>query len=241
MNNKNTDNRQQVRIIDKLLHCGLPFALFRAPQHEPTLYLQLDAEVKCLHHDDTDLQGFIYAPFEETQETPTILIRPDLLAHGWGDMETQLAGITASAPMCLDTLTRPSAEQEDASYKTRFHLCLEAIHRGEFNKLVTAKCQCAKGTDHLHDHEATVFLQALEAYPGNMVHLVYTPLTGLWIGASPELFLSQREGIWQTMALAGTQAKGEGTWSAKNIEEQDYVARFIHDLLVSLEATMESE
>ena len=67
-----------------------------------------------------------------------------------------------------------------------------------------------------------------------MCVLYYHPDYGLWMGASPELLVSEHNGIFKTVALAGTKPDtGESTsqiaWSQKEIEEQAMVSRYIID------------
>ena len=73
-----------------------------------------------------------------------------------------------------------------------------------------------------------LFEKACESYPRVMVALVFTPQSGLWLTATPEVLLAGGDGQWQTMALAGTLAyKDDLRWSDKNIQEQRYVATYI--------------
>lgn len=66
------------------------------------------------------------------------------------------------------------------------------------------------------------------SYPDAYVFCFRTPSAGLWLGASPELLLSGRNGRLFTMSLAGTRKRGETAgWSAKNIREQAIVTDYI--------------
>lgn len=72
------------------------------------------------------------------------------------------------------------------------------------------------------------FSALCERYPHAFVYCYNTPLTGLWMGASPELLCEHHDGTVRTMALAGTKRIGDTSpWDTKNIEEQAFVARFI--------------
>lgn len=74
----------------------------------------------------------------------------------------------------------------------------------------------------------------LAEFPATWRFIYYTPATGLWFGASPELLFENdsREGRSHTMALAGTRPLGTpGPWDDKNIEEHELVVRFIVDAL----------
>ncbi len=75
---------------------------------------------------------------------------------------------------------------------------------------------------------AATFMLLLNKYPEAYVFCFSTPQTGCWIGASPELLLSGKSGVFSTMALAGTRkALSSGPWDQKNLKEQKMVADYI--------------
>jgi len=71
------------------------------------------------------------------------------------------------------------------------------------------------------------------SYPNAFCSLVYAPGKGIWLGASPELLISDNELRFKTVALAGTkrpeqnQQLTEIAWTQKEIEEQAFVSRYI--------------
>lgn len=68
------------------------------------------------------------------------------------------------------------------------------------------------------------------AFPNTFRFLYYTPSTGMWIGASPELLLDCdfRTHKLGTMSLAGTrESDNTGPWNNKNIVEHNIVTRYI--------------
>ena len=86
------------------------------------------------------------------------------------------------------------------------------------------------------------FMKACRMYPRLFVALVYTPQSGMWLMATPEILLKGEQGKMQTMSLAGTQKAEpsrtiadypiEGVeWSLKNREEQQYVTDYIEDCI----------
>lgn len=78
------------------------------------------------------------------------------------------------------------------------------------------------------DLDAT-FENLCSAYPEAFVFMFSSPVTGTWIGASPEL-LTRKEGDYLlTMALAGTRPRSDEDyeWDVKNIDEQAMVTEFI--------------
>lgn len=90
------------------------------------------------------------------------------------------------------------------------------------------------------DSLKALFLKTCRMYPRLFVALVYTPQSGLWLMATPEILLKGEQNQMATMSLAGTQ-KAEPSktiadypvegieWSEKNREEQQYVTDYIED------------
>lgn len=61
--------------------------------------------------------------------------------------------------------------------------------------------------------------------------IYYTPLTGLWLGATPELIVDKRGDTIRSMALAGTKSADDDTpWDRKNVEEHQFVLSHILDV-----------
>ncbi|MCK9269810.1 MAG: isochorismate synthase, partial [Bacteroidales bacterium] len=82
---------------------------------------------------------------------------------------------------------------------------------------------------------ASLLLFLKQKYPTAFVYLFYTPVTGWWMGATPELLLQGRAGKYQTMALAGTRPFNPQThqlpWPEKEQLEQKFVTDYILDKL----------
>lgn len=80
---------------------------------------------------------------------------------------------------------------------------------------------------------AAAFTKLCHKCPDAFVFAFSTPLTGCWLGASPELLMeSNGNNVLRTMALAGTRPFGTpGKWDDKNIEEQKMVTDFIEECL----------
>ncbi|MDE6026945.1 MAG: chorismate-binding protein, partial [Muribaculaceae bacterium] len=77
-------------------------------------------------------------------------------------------------------------------------------------------------------HLADSLISLGTSFPDAMVFCFFTPQSGLWIGASPELLLQKSDDSLFTMALAGTRlADTQKAWDEKNIEEQKMVANYI--------------
>ncbi|MEM9858843.1 MAG: isochorismate synthase [Bacteroidota bacterium] len=107
---------------------------------------------------------------------------------------------------------------------------LEEIYQGTFQKIVPSRNKRVELSETFNHGE--FFNTLCASYPGAFVSMVYTPQSGLWMGASPELLLELDGDIFKTVALAGTQpyegqSLTEVAWTQKEIEEQAFVSRYI--------------
>ncbi|MDR2533356.1 MAG: chorismate-binding protein [Tannerellaceae bacterium] len=78
---------------------------------------------------------------------------------------------------------------------------------------------------------AEAFARACLGYRSAYVFMFRSAASGLWMGCSPEILLSNEKNEWKTVALAGTAADREGLFSTKNMEEHLVVVDYIHDAL----------
>ena len=223
------------------------FAVYRLPhQQQVTLVSQTTGKPQEQPSCEAlnDQQGFVMAPFSISDNTPLLLIRPDeVRTFACGDMSMLRSDLEFAAsklpPSYVQTLSllRPNSEQACyAADFTRFHASLKS---GRFSKLVLSRCSISilppSPTSPLD-----LFQRACTMYPRLFVALVYTPQSGLWLTATPEILLEGDGCRWRTIALAGTmklkdnELQGEGehlTWSTKNIQEQRFVATYLRSCL----------
>ena len=204
------------------------FALYRFPYADH--HVRLEGEtlefLSCAQLNGQ--AGFVIAPFEVKTEQPIVVIRPDRL-------ET----------VALPEETKPTADRETSvpteptpDYAIDFANFHAQLRQGTFRKIVLART--VDETAAMPVEPVELFHRACARYPRLFIALVYTPQSGLWLTATPEILLEGGDGAWRTIALAGTmklekeQLDGEGetvTWSTKNIEEQRIVATYVAECL----------
>lgn len=232
---------EQQKTIQHLLDSGCSFALYRLPGSKYVELVLQDAKIaQPARFEEIHTEGFIFAPFIETNKRPTILIRPDRTANGWEDIERIAQTLHPAKQQKLPKLVNKHAHIETATksvdYKTAFERLHKKIIDGHFKKLVLSYCQANK-EEHLLGHEAAVFLKAITAYPNAMVYLVNAPHCGRWMGCTPELLLQKTGNLYHTVALAGTTDNKTAEWDAKNIYEQDVVSEYITKTLQTIGAS----
>jgi isochorismate synthase len=190
-------------------------------------------------------EGFVFAPFHITDAHPLLLIQPHALLSGWKDIHSfistwenvQETGEEGHQPTAV-------AIAGKAAYLSAFDRFLTELQSGQFGKLVLSRCAAEpRGKDF---SVAESFVRACETYKNTFVYLFSSPVSGTWMGSSPEVLLQGRQGEYQTVALAGTRkAKpehpGVTRWDVKNKSEQLFVADYLRDVLIRNAESWSSE
>ena len=226
-----------VTLVAERMNRCTPFACFRLPgegcavheiglQHEARAVATTAKELREREH----LAGFLMAPFVVTTETPMLWIEEEQKEQGASVLE-----LATCDEMQLESFppVAPIPQALPDSYRVTFARFIEHLEEGMAEKLVLA--HRAELPSIATAQVVGVFDKALTHYPNAFVSLCYTPQSGLWLCATPEMLLRGDGADWQTVALAGTmprQADGEpSVWSEKNRREHHYVQRFIGELL----------
>jgi len=117
------------------------------------------------------------------------------------------------------------------AYSTAFATLKNALDLRVIDKIVLARKM--EVSDVPSDVLPDVFEQLCHSYAGAFVYFISHPLTGKWMGASPESFLEKEGNYLQTVALAATRGSNMHTedWDLKELEEQGLVSVFIDEVL----------
>ena len=245
------------------------FAIYRLPyQKECTLMIQHEGEpLKLKSYTELNgKRGFVMAPFAVSPDQPILLIEADDVRsvdvsrkeeggkRKENSTETLSSFLVESYNQIISPssfLLPPSSKESSLSSRQRYHIDFSNFHsnllNGEFQKIVLSRCvQEPRREEQL---PMTLFQTACELYPRMFISLVYTPQSGMWLMATPEILLEGGGNDWHTIALAGTMklegellsfdsppVKGEArlsdiAWTTKNIQEQRYVATYLMECL----------
>lgn len=201
------------------LRKGVSFYAFRRPDGKDTVFGAARSWDRGMREG-----GFVIAPFDlESGEIRTVI--PSLSYEE-----------IASLPDCASAQESPECPFPESSTTRCDHAsavrAVSGYHRKHGGKTVISRVivseDCIIDVDSLFDALCRLYADAA-------VFCFFTPESGLWIGASPELLLSQSGGRLNTMALAGTRVCGtNGAWDDKNLEEQSLVTDFIMDAMDGL-------
>ena len=201
------------------------FALFRLPyEHRCSLLTGDSVEVGTLTA-LSGMSGFVVAPFAPSARHPVVMIRPDrqrvLDTVDDADLP-DVAGLLAP----LNISGSPDVSCLRAGYHADYSNFHAHLTNGDFQKLVLSRSVAY--AHHGEEKPVELFRRACQRYPRLFVSLVFTPQSGLWLTATPEILLSGHGNDWMTIALAGTMPYAdEVSWSEKNIQEQRYVAVYM--------------
>ena len=222
------------------------FALYRLPhEQQVTMVAQTEGEplelASC--EDLNGRTGFVVAPFAVSTATPIVLIQPDIVktfpsvSDFVSDESNQFPWEKLSVSLG-ETTSFLGGNSNKTTYSDDFSRFFLHLNNGDFCKLVLSRCAEVPVTENVSPLE--LYQRACQLYPRLFISLVYTPQSGMWLMATPEILLEGIDNQWRTIALAGTmklegddlQGEGENmTWSTKNIQEQRYVATYLMNCL----------
>lgn len=238
----NLPNRHIQNLLDCLTRSRLSFALYRLPWTDECYFvLQQSGDVEQLA-DIRELnkkKGFVMAPFLQSDHHPLIVIRPDITAYDWDEISEAISSLVcADALLTCKNQTEKlspfvSEETDKERYTQAFERFITPLQKKHFQKLVLSR----SSTKHINDDFSPLaaFVRACNNYPRMMIYLCHTPVSGTWVGSTPEILLSGHGKEWHTVALAGTMPMQNEVmpmdWDKKNQDEQGYVADYIRRII----------
>ena len=229
-------------LITRLIGSEYSFASWQLPnESERQLIVCLDNVSQTSKPLSEIFSGFLINAFEDDHPPQPFHIKADLI---FAKNEPTISS-TVSSELIDAFVTRiskkPNERTDDIPSKLDrptsgpFELlvekAVEEIKAGRFEKVVLSRFEEVSLNPQF---EINDFFDSLcKASPSAFCSMVYVPDKGLWVGASPELLISQNEVEFKTISLAGTKKMeecdqlSEIAWTQKEIEEQALVSRYI--------------
>lgn len=182
--------------LNELQKYEVSFALYRLPRQKD-LHLISSPSCRCFKQWEelTAYSGFVFAPFDLSKNQPLVLIEPQLHAVGIKDAAQTIRTFLENTEQLsranqhnLPDWALASIESQRQSYHESFSKLHQALFQGECSKLVLSRAaayQCDLSID-----LGVCFLKACTLYPNLMISLIHTPITGTWLGSTPEILLS---------------------------------------------------
>ena len=213
-----SSQRIVLQAIDEALATGASFFAYRLPGEAD---IHFGCQVAGKEADAAE--QFVVHPFVDDDSSPEVCIVAHLNAEDF--LASKLSVHHSLLPI---TQTGTSLEQ----YLDTAHRCIDALQSAEVSKVVLSRVIVQPATSAVWGNR---FMQLAQSMPHAFAFVFNTPITGAWMGASPELLLSAHGEMLNTMALAGTKAADDSRpWTAKEIAEQRYVATYIEQAFARL-------
>jgi isochorismate synthase len=230
-------NKGLIAIHNACIAKNLPFVSFRLPQQEQsTTYIQIapgNGEWNSIR-DISGQTGFLLSPFDTRNGHRHILIKPDLVFD-----EKDISRETIRKVESLEERPQPRWNGGEPvitgreAYMEQVDAIKSSIANGAFQKAVLSRIRVVEGN---HMELVPKLFQTICRKHPNAFSYLFKSDEHFWLGASPEPLLRLREGRISTVSLAGTRPYAEkhmniNKWTAKEVLEQEYVTRYIHDVL----------
>lgn len=220
----NNENKSQPTAIPT----GWSFACQRRPGAERVRVVASPAAQALTPpewHTVLDRAGYLTVPFDAQQEASE-WIPADLCFECTVDELIQ----TGIMPPPLPSFSG-NAIMDASTHRHCLEQMMAQIDKNHLTKVILSRILPHPATI---DQAADIYHRLCAAYPQACVYWFYTPRSGMWMGATPELLLRGHRHDYQTVALAGTRSSDvppSHPWNAKELEEQALVSRFIHGIL----------
>lgn len=195
--------------LEALLKDGLPFVAFKPPNaKEVQVYYQKDNVLYKTH--DFSEAGFLMAPFETSDRYCYI---PNTFRQSFPIPSQD--SIVHSNHVIVD--------DNKESFVAVVQNALEEFKEKKLEKVVVSRVLPVR----VHELKpAQTFQNLVLLYSSAFVYYWHHPVTGSWMGATPERFANLKGRQLHTIALAGTSPVNEdqpAAWSSKEIYEQQLV------------------
>ncbi len=221
--------------IDQHINKHLGFAIYKLPySSEIHLVVQNSGQLFTTHSlsDIDNKEGFVVSPYNLNHQLPIVIISPQHTACGISNVISTINSLPTTEHT-LPAPTLPVHNMSKTEYEQTFRKFIQHINNADVDKLVLTRTQSMLKKISV----GKIFVESCEQYPRMMIYAMFTPISGTWIGCSPETLVDGGNGKWTTMALAGTKLyDNKHQWDDKNKEEQHVVEAYISHILNNLGA-----
>lgn len=204
----------------------LPFVVYSKPNL---------LEVKALLQENEELfftenfkeSGFVFSPFDTQKKSIIIPNKKSNLI----ETEAIVFENTNYGKIKKNSNTN-QFQQQKINYQELAEKTILKIKEATYKKVVISREERMVLKE---KNSIKLFLRLLETYKNAFVYCFYHPKVGIWLGATPETFLSIKGTQFKTMSLAGTKKVSDtNEWQKKELEEQQLVTNFISDNVSAL-------
>lgn len=214
-----------ITAAEACLQHNIPFALFSLPGSDELRFMASlpDSEGRSAAHMRTPGDCFFISRFG-ADEPYMAGVRADMDAHAvlrWIETHPQQSFEAASELPYRHSTVRVGWERAFTAMRGRL--------RRHGGKVVLSRHTAIFSSRPL----VSLAVRYIALTTANFGYLCFTPETGVWYGSTPELLLeSDGNGVFRTMALAGTRWDPAVQWDIKNLAEHATVVSYIQYCLV---------
>jgi isochorismate synthase len=172
--------------------------------------------------------GFLFSPFQD-ENLPTIVIPNENIHTGWTfEIDSYPSPLDNAEPLRNIFFTNIVNFDE---YTFQINYLKDNYLKDNTKKIVLSRTKMFNAFDYKLLPE--IFEQLVHEYKHAFTYLLYTPNSGIWLGATPETLLNISNNGFSTMALAGTTeySANKYVWTEKEIREQQHVVTFVRKKL----------
>lgn len=191
---------------------GLPFVIYSLPDSND-INVVLQKNDTLYNTDCYAEECFVFAPFDYHEKAFYIPLEKS---------ELTVTKVSLEEIDKKDIVVNEDSQKKEI-YCEQVKSVLRSINSGNASKIVLSR----KKEIELKQFEISVLIKRLfNLYPTAFRYVWFHPQTGLWCGASPEVFLKTEGVSFTTMALAGTQMVKKDKvphWNFKELNEQKIV------------------
>ncbi len=225
------EGRIDYSFIEHCLKNRISFAAYTLPnQNQFTMMIQKAAYPQKINSTDnlSKLTGFLLAPFDTTTSSKLLIQNDFFLSEGQTNLEASLF-IQKTIHQTKDSNELPFATSHE-TYKNQFETIKDLFKKNKARKIVLSRIISTYKKNEVSFSE--IFKSINQAYLTSFNYLLFTPNSGIWMGATPEKILRIDGDSASTVALAGTQARKASSdhkyeWGDKEKDEQKIVVDFI--------------
>ncbi len=221
----------QKEVLAKCIQNKISFSIFRYPGEDNNL-LMISEDVSSFDKnqlsDFIDKDGYIIAPFS-FENNKGVFLKNTIVVEDFTDKSRVEYIINSTGNEELEKEKNLYADY--GIYLAQFEQLFSSIEKGDIQKAILSR---VKHIDSFSSQMAVDLYYQLSTFYNNAYSFMYyTPYTGLWVGATPELLLQVKNDLVQTVSLAGTRkyAGNEEAWNKKELDEQQYVSDYMDGLL----------
>jgi isochorismate synthase len=207
-------------LLSQKIDLNLPFVIYKNPgSGKLSVWQQLNSDLIT----DKSLQthGYYFSPFDDKKHP--VIVFPAKQSK----VRTYLVRKFNDDFFSDFSLQLKPEENEAVKHKEKVNKAIEYINKGIVNKVIISRSQEVFVK---HFNKFAFFLRLAKHYDDAYVYLWHHPLIGTWAGASPEKLGIYSEGVFSTVALAGTLPAKDDVpviWTQKEIQEQQFVTDYI--------------